>query len=101
MPCRMENHVIFARKQDTVRENVGSSRSGRRRIPTGNLEETLETTGIIQHAPQYHVLIAAKKDIFLENVGVNGGNRGGERMADKAADRWRKWHAHWRRFRKF
>ena len=33
MLCRMENPVIFARKQNTVRENVGSLKSGRRRTP--------------------------------------------------------------------
>ena len=86
----MGNHVIFARKRGTVRENVESSRSGRRRIHTGNLEETPETPGIIQRAPQFPVIIVVRKGISLENVEGNGGSRGGERMADKATDKWRR-----------
>ena len=90
MLCRVGNPVIFARKQDIVKENVGSLMNGKRKTPTGNPGETLETPVVTPHAPQSHVIIVGKKVIYLENVGGSGGNRGGGGVADLAADRWRR-----------
>ena len=82
----MEIRVIFARKPVIRRGNVGSSMNGKRKTPTGNLGEPLETPVVTPPVPQSHVIIAGRKVIYLENVGGSGGKRGGGGIADKAAD---------------
>ena len=88
MPCRMEIHVISARKQLTRRGNAGSLTNGKRKTPIRNLGETLETPVVTIPTPQFPVIIAGKRVIYHENVGENGGTRGGEETADMVVDRW-------------
>ena len=38
--------------------------------------------------PQFPVIIAGKRVIYHENLGENGGTRGGEETVDMVADRW-------------
>ena len=101
MPCRMEIRVNSARKLVIRRGNAGSLTNGKGETLIRNLGETLETPVVTLPAPQFCVIIAGKRVIYPGNVGENGGNRGGEETADRAADRWRIWLDPWRRCKKF
>ena len=101
MLYRMEMRVISARKRVTRRGNAGSLMNGIGKTRIRNLGETLETPVVTPPAPQFCVIIAGRRVIYPGNVGENGGNRGGEETAVRAADRWRIWLDPWRRCKKF
>ena len=46
-------------------------------------------------------MIVGRKVIYLENVRGSGGSRGGGGIADKVADRWRRWPDPWRQCKRF
>ena len=100
MPCRLEIHVIFARKLVTRRENAGSSMNGKRKTLIRNPGETRETLVVPIPAPPFHVIIVGRRGIFCGNAEENGGTREGEEMAGMEADRWRKWLNLWRLYKK-
>ena len=84
MPCKMEIHVISARKLGIRRGIAGSSRNGRRKTPTRNPGETLI---VLIPDPQFCVTTAGKKCIFHGNAEENGETREGEGMAVLVVDK--------------
>ena len=101
MLYRTEICDISATKQVTRRGNAGSLTNGKGETLIRNPGETLETPVVTLSAPPFRAIIAGKRVIYPVNVGESGGNRGGEKTADRVADRWRIWLEPWRRCKKF